>query len=88
MIHSDKKRCLDRERFVRWTVMSGQFDTYVLKDAVEDIIMGTEHIVDLDGLKRYVEIIPGYLFDDVPDHDYVASTTVLLVFSGSMKEKN
>ena len=77
---SIQKKHLGRARFVRWTNMTGQFTTYVMRDAVNNIIMGTEHIVDLDGLLKYVEGVPGYLFDDELDSAWIPTTDVELIY--------
>lgn len=86
MTHSKKERYLDCERFVRWTVMSGQFNSYVLKGAVANMIKGTEHIVDLDGLQAYVNRVPGYLFDDVLDSDWVTTSSIILTYNPNKDE--
>lgn len=63
--------------------MSGQFNSYILKDAVDNIIKGTEHIADLNGLQAYVNRVPGYLFDDgdVLDSDWVTTSSIVLTYN-------
>lgn len=86
MTHSHTVRYLDRERFIRWTKMSGQFEAYVLKGAVENMIKGTEHIVDVEGLQAYVNRVPGYLFDDVVDSHWVTTGSIILTYKKKRKK--
>jgi hypothetical protein len=81
-----KQRTLDRERFVRWTLMAGHLNTYILKGAVNNLIKGTEHIVDIDGLLKYVNRVPGYLFDDVLDSAWIPTNTIILVYNKPDKD--
>ena len=81
-----KTHYLDRGRFVRWTEMSGQLNAYILKDSADDLIKGTEHITDLDGLLKYVDTLPGYLFDNEVDDAIIPTANVELTYNKNKDE--
>ena len=86
MIHTDIEVYLNRGRFVRWTIMAGQFNSYILKDAKDDLVLGGEHITSIEGLLKYCQKLPGYILGvNVPDHDWVDVSCIKLTFN--RKEK-
>ena len=87
MIYSDKECHLNRNRFIRWTIMAGKFNSFILSGAEENLILGNEHIVSIEGLLEYCQMLPGYLFDKlgIKDDDWVVSDKVTLVYN--RKEK-
>jgi hypothetical protein len=72
---------IDRARLINWAKLSGQLQRYVNTSLISNLEKLGEHSVDIDGLARFMRYIPGVLFDDVLDKDFVHHNNIKIILN-------